>query len=591
MRPSWIRPACCLRHAIGPAVAASLIPSLALAQGLPGSIDPGRIPQQFEAPPRPAPAPAVISREIPEAVTPADAARIKLALRHIVVDGATVYTDAQLQPLYADLLGRTISLADIYRVAEAITTRYRSDGFILARAVVAAQRIVDGDVHIQVVEGFVDRVTVQGDRDTTIQRYADRIAGSRPLKADDLERAMLLINDLPGVTARSVLAPAAGVLGGSELTVIVERKIADVSVSLDNRGTKYSGPLELITEASLNNPFGLSDRIGFQYITTPVNEQELRFFKLDYAVPIGGNGTKFFLAISGSQGMPGSTLQSAFLRTTTSGETVTFGISHPFIRSRIQNLSGDISLTLVNSNTDQFSLPDRTRLASSYNDRIRAIRAGLNYDTTDAWRGRDFVRLELSQGLPIFDASPNGALTNTSRPGGVSVFTRARLDASRLQDLDSVTPGLNLLTALSAGWSFGQSLLASEQFGVGGAYFGRGYDPSELTGDYGLAAKIELQYDVPADSFTGIVGTRLPSLQLFGFCDQGVVADQNPQLLHESGGARAITSVGLGVRTNWTRFFSASLEVDKPLTRPVAAYANTSNPDPFRVFFAIAARF
>lgn len=50
--------------------------------------------------------------------------------------------------------------------------------------------------------------------------------------------------------------------------------------------------------------------------------------------------------------------------------------------------------------------------------------------------------------------------------------------------------GLNPYLAATAQTSFGQSLLSPKQFGVGGSQFGRGYDPSEITGDSGVAGKV-----------------------------------------------------------------------------------------------------
>ena len=41
------------------------------------------------------------------------------------------------------------------------------------------------------------------------------------------EHALLLINDLPGVTARGVLSPSRSVVGASDLTIVVERNPFD----------------------------------------------------------------------------------------------------------------------------------------------------------------------------------------------------------------------------------------------------------------------------------------------------------------------------------------------------------------------------
>lgn len=563
------------------------MPSWALAQtpNVPGSIEPGRIQQQFQPPPGPAPTPEVVSPEIPEQVPPAEAAQIRFTLRDVIVDGATVYSPDQLKLLYADYLGHEVSLADVYRVADVITTKYRSDGYVLSRAVVPAQRISNGVVHIRVVEGFVNRVIIQGRETDAIKSYADRLTRSRPLAADDLQRYLLLINDLPGVQARAVLAPATGVLGGSDLTIIVETKRSDFTVSLDNHGSKFIGPIQLFNEAAVNDPTGLSDRLTFRYITTPVEEQELRYFELNYGVPIGSHGLKLFLSGSGNQSLPGGTLQTPFLRTESNGESGTARLSYPVIRSRAENLLVDVSFTYRNAFLDQFSLPSDTKLVSSYQDHLRVLRAGANYDAVDGGEGRDFVRVELSRGLPIMGATSGGQASGVSRVGGQAQFWKATLDASRLQPLNMVTPGLGFLTAASAGASFGQQLLASEQFGVGGAQFGRGYDPSELLGDYGAAAKAELQY-----TFSGAeTSAATPIFQAYTFYDYGRVSDVSARGLGEPAGPRSVSSTGIGLRISIPTHVMADLQLAQPLTRAPTEF--TGERRPLRAYFSLIATF
>jgi hemolysin activation/secretion protein len=557
----------------------------ARAQVIPGAIDPGRLQQQFQPPIGPAPTPELISPFIPEAVPPAEAEQITLTLRQIVIDGSTVFSEPQLNQIYRDFLGHDVTLADIYRIADAITTQYRADGYILSRAVVPAQRISNGEVHITVVEGFINKVIIQGKVTAIFQSYADHLAQARPLTSADLERNLLLINDLPGVQAHAVLAASDNVPGGSDLTLMVDDKGMDFIASLDNRGSKYIGPLTLFTEAAVNDPSGLSDRISLRYATSPATEAELRYFALGYELPLGSQGLKFALTVGGNLSTPGSSLQSTSLMTDANGETVTGKLSYPLTRSRAENLFADLSFTLRNSSFSQLGLPGQERLASSYKDRIRALRSGISYDMLDEWDGRDFLRLELSQGLPILNAVPDGSLSNSSRAGGRTEFTKGSLDASRQQPLSDIVPGLSLLTAASAGWSFGQKLLASEQFGVGGAQFGRGYDPSELTGDYGVAAKAELQYLIPA-----IMGLEGHGLQSYVFYDCGLVSNQNPASSNQPE-RRQLASAGAGFRLAVASEVSLNLELAKPLTRAVAAFANMSDAKPLRLFFGLIGTF
>ena len=191
----------------------------------------------------------------------------------------------------------------------------------------------------------------------------------------------------------------------------------------------------------------------------------------------------------------------------------------------------------------------------------------------------------------MLGASPNGRLTDASRPGGLTTFTKVVIDASRLQDLEVITPGLSLVTAISGGWSFGQGLLATAQFGVGGAQYGRGYDPAELTGDYGLSGKTELQYTFRPNIGSFAEGASIRYIQLYNFLDFGVVWDQNPGLLAEPQHTRSLVSAGAGIRLDVGDTFLANAEVSKALTRPVAAYISRRDTKPFRFYFSVAARF
>src|SRR6185437_9133865 len=78
-----------------------------------------------------------------------------------------------------------------------------------------------------------------------------------------------------------------------------------------------------------------------------------------------------------------------------------------------------------------------------------------------------------------------------SNPYGQSDFTKLTFNTSRLQELNDKFS----LLAASAGQVSNAPLLVSEQFGFGGPVFGRAYDTSEITGDDGIAASLELRYD------------------------------------------------------------------------------------------------
>jgi hemolysin activation/secretion protein len=111
-------------------------------------------------------------------------------------------------------------------------------------------------------------VTVQGDTSPVLVAYGEKLRASRPLKADDLERYLLLANELPGVTVRSVLEPSANVPGASNLTLVAVEKPVDATFELDNRGTRYVGPWQGYTSVGFNDLLGYNERTAFRYATT-----------------------------------------------------------------------------------------------------------------------------------------------------------------------------------------------------------------------------------------------------------------------------------------------------------------------------------
>ena len=106
--------------------------------------------------------------------------------------------------------------------------------------------------------------------------------------------------------------------------------------------------------------------------------------------------------------------------------------------------------------------------------------------------------------------------TNLTRDLADPQATKLEAEIQRLQ---RVTNNVNVLLA-ARGQIASNALLSSEEFAVGGINSGRGYDPSEITGDHGISGKVELQWNNPI-AFTG--QNFVESYQLFGFYDIGRV--------------------------------------------------------------------
>ncbi len=529
--------------------------------------NPERFDERFEIPPVPESTVVPIQPDTLKPLFPQNLKKVRFQLKELKVRGSTVYADTQFIPLYRKLLLREVTLEHIYKVANAITRKYRNDGYILSRALVPPQTIENGAAVIDIVEGYVDSVRVQGDIEgpkKLLNAYRKRLLNSRPLHAKDLERYLLLMDDLPGLSVESVLTPSEQNSGASRLTLILDQQAYNAHLGVDNRGTRFNGPVQLFAGASSNNLLNAYERLGVQGVVTG-DPSELYFVRAFFDLPVSAEGTQFFLSGTVSRSEPGSSL--AVFNVEGESHSFRFGWSHPFLRSRGESLRAQIGYTHRNTETEILGVIDSE-------DRLRVLDLGATYDYADRFRGVNLIRLRFHQGLNILDATEPGS-ANLTRAQGKSDFTKFTGGFTRLQQL---VPSWMLLGSVDWQYAF-DKLLASEEFGVGGGTYGRAYDPSEITGDQGLAFKLELQRAI------AVRKRFLRDLQAYTFFDYGMVWNR----VDTATGARRqdLTSAGLGARFNLTDVLSGYIEVDFPLNRKVSAEGDR---DP-RVFFSVSARY
>ncbi len=524
------------------------------ADTLPGIVQPGQVEQHFQPEPRmkaDRPSPTMI----PEAdqLMPDSAEEIRFVLTRLEFDGLTVYSEEYIQSYYREFLDSEISLADIYGIASELTTRYRNDGYILSQVVVPAQIVEEGRVRLKVYEGYISRVTMEGvvgDRRNLVQRYADKIMESRPLKNSVLERYLLLINDLPGAFARATIKPSESTPGASEMHIHFSQSMVQGGLSVDNRGGESLGPWWISGDIVLNSLLSLQESTSVRVVSSGNNK--LLFGSLAHEHVVGPEGGRLNLAFSAVRAKP-KEMFFIPLNLESSSHTASLMYSHPVIRSRSQNLFLRGGLTVHEGETKIFNVVD-TR------DKLRVFKIGGTYDLADSWHGISLLDMELSRGISGLGSSRNNDML-LSRPNGRVDFTKITLYAARLQ---SLTSRLSFLAAVNSQYAF-NDLLSSELFSFGGGQFGRGYDPSELVGDSGAAMKLELRYSdvlkaTPAVSYTA-----------YSFYDLGTVYHRSADGMDDWESA---SSAGLGLRMGLGRNFSCYAELAKPLTRDVSAKGN-----------------
>ncbi len=524
----------------------------AFAQVIPSTEQPGRELQRFQDRPAPQAQPGGPPISLPSTQAPEGAADIRLRIRSVRVTGSTVYSNEELAPLYADIVGRTVPLKAVYDLAMKITAKYGGDGYVLSRAIVPVQELEPSgaSVRIEVVEGYVSEVQWPRDK---LARYRDfftdysaKITADRPINVRTLERYLLLANDLPGLKFTTALKAAPRGRGASVLVVEVQEKPVDAALRLDNRGTAARGPYQFLAQATLNNLMGRHESLTVTYAGVP-RLRELQLIAPSYRQVVNSEGLTFFANGSVSWGKPG-TVALETLEFETRSVTLETGLSNPVVRTRERNLNLTALVFMSDNNSDILRNPFNI-------DRLRGVRLKAEGDIADTWNGINQASLIFSQGISGLGSTENGHI-NASRTAGRVDFSKVELYASRLQPLGS---RFSALIAAYGQYAF-TSLLAPEQCGFGGRQFGRAFDPSELLGDRCWQLSAELRYDIPS------AVTLMPNVQAYVFTDKGQADTISPAV----GTASRVTgaSAGGGIRLGWQNYFNADLSATKAVEGP-----------------------
>jgi hemolysin activation/secretion protein len=494
---------------------------------------------------------------------PEKADKIRFILKKIEISGNTIYSQEELAPLYDSLLGKNISLTDVYTLISQITAKYGSDGYGLSRAYLPAPQgdfQKDGIIKINILEGYIDDVIFEGtfeDNMDMLQSYKTKILAERPISTQTLERYLLLANDLPGISVTSTLNASKTNPGASTLIFKIQDKKYSGFLSFDNRGTKNFGSFQSNVGLSLENPFGFFSKTDFMYANAGFDE--LHYYSLSHAQTLNSEGTTFKASSTYSDSAPGSQLLRS-LQQKSESFSFSVGLEQPIIRTRQTNLTAFTKFDF--KDTQSFSMGQHI----SY-DKIRVFRLGANFDYADVFAGINQAILVYSHGLGVLGSIAQNSPLKTRADGDIN-FNKWTLSLTRTQQLGIIHEALaqfSLKTSFEGQYSL-NSLLSAEECGIGGIQYGRAYDSSEIVGDSCMAISIEPQYLFPIQS------DYLKYLQMYAYWDMGEAVNRNStptNLKHQS-----ITSTGGGFRFGFPYNISGYFEITQPLYRPVISQGN-----------------
>ena len=161
----------------------------------------------------------------------------RITVREIIVEGATVLDDAEVTALTGALENQSIGVDDLHGLRHRISEMYLQLGYVNSGVVLPDQRIDDGVIRLQAVEGSVTQLDIVGNatlHDSYLEKRIRRGIAS-PLNANDLQRALKILQSDPRIRQINARLLPGSVPGESILSVnVVENTNHWVRTAYDN---------------------------------------------------------------------------------------------------------------------------------------------------------------------------------------------------------------------------------------------------------------------------------------------------------------------------------------------------------------------
>jgi hemolysin activation/secretion protein len=455
-------------------------------------VDAGALQQNLE---RQLPLPSPLA--LPEAVKPtppqesaAKAGEVRFTVNTFVLEGSKLLPESKVQALLKDWTGKSITFDDLQKACDAIVALYRKSGYTV-QAIIPPQKIADGVVKILITEARLSDVIVetpQGntrfgkDRTAKYITYGNPIG--EPLNIDHLERALIILNETPGVMVASQLEQ--GKNDGETVAVIqlTEPPLIAGRVEANNYGSRTTGANQGVVALNANNVSGIGDQAAINGIASEGSQ----YVQAAYSLPASPNGLR--LGASGTYLNYKNVSNYASSLNSGVGDAWTTGLSaaYPLLRSQATNLNVtmnyDIKSYMNKNNATQYVI-------SSYN--INNLSIGMSGNHYDGFGGGGISTGSVSVVQGYLD------ILGTSTPGyGVYTppsFTKLALSGSRNQQLTE--DGLTSLYLAVSGQMASVNLNSAEQFYLGGPYGVRAYPVAQAPGTQGGLATAELRRQLP----------------------------------------------------------------------------------------------
>ncbi len=467
----------------------------------------------------------------------------------VEIQGNTLLPAGKAEQSFAHLIGSESTLKEINDAVEILQQAYRLAGYGGVIVLVPEQKLENGNILIQVIEGKIDNIHISGierNKEVDILRSLPHLQKGMTPVIRDIDRNIQMTNENPAKKLR--IALLAGTKPGNidaDIKVNEERPLRFL-YGVDSAGTPQTGNFRMnfgIQHANLWN----RDHIGtFQFQTSPTDPGRAQIFSAGYRIPfysqfaaldafyahsnvdvVSSTAPTGPFGFTGKGDIAGFRAHRFLTRLGEYDHRLTFGwdwrrfnnscsFSDPTGSSACGPAGSDVTITPVNFG--YIGQKDGSKFSWGINTNISGNFGGSSEG------GFEAVRLQGDKYYAVWRFS---GFANLNLPAGFGLATRVSAQYSP------------------------HALIPGEQFGIGGggsAMGGiisvRGYREREIVGDYGASFNLEGL----GPDFAKLVNSESLSLRPLGFFDFGWAGNNHQKPCDLHGSSCEIAGVGGGIR-------------------------------------------
>ena len=479
------------------------------------------------------------------------------------VFGNTLIPAEKIQELLNPYTGQQ-SLEGITAAANALQNLYVQAGYAGVVTSVPVQTLSNGKVRIDVLEGKLDQIVVQGNNsfsDKNIKAGLPSLKPSFTPNLIDLDTHTLMVNENPAKSVRVVFQPGLRTGQLDALVVTEEQDPQQWTATVDNTGSSSASRYRASLVFQHANVFDLDHVLNVR-LNAPVNDPASGLAAgLSYRIPLYEQYASIDMLASYSNVKNRATPTPAG-DLSFAGQGKAVGVRYNWHLPRVGKSKQKISAGLDwrqyrnECSIGVFGSQGCGSAAAS----VEVHPVTLAYQIFNPGNYSGFV--QFSSNVLAGGALGQAQNFEASRPGSTPrywVLSGGYQLVHSLENQSTVSWRANAQHSPHA-------LISAEQFGVGGAFTVRGYAERELVGDRGVATSAEWSTSLPWPLQNAGQSAATPQLLGTVFFDAGLVNNHLGTVCKSGKTTCSIAGAGIGLTVSQGRRWSVKADLARALT-------------------------